>query len=282
MRSLLSVLLSLLLGGCSATGFLNSIADQSALDVSRDIPYGDDARRTLDIYAPRDARAAPLAVFFYGGGWESGAKESYAFVAAALANEGIITVVPDYRVYPAVRFPDFLNDAAQATRWAKDHAADYGGDPDRIFLVGHSAGAHIAAMLTLDRQWLNTVGLDPRRDVAGTVGLAGPYDFLPLHSATLKTIFGAPDDLARTQPITFVDGGAPPMLLITGTNDWTVDPENTTRLAERIQSKGGTAKVITYPWIGHIVILGAIGRPLRLFTPTLRDTVAFIKNQHRD
>lgn len=279
MRGLVTGFFGFLLSACSATDFLNAVADTSSVEINRDIPYAEGARRKLDVYAPRGAHDAPLAIFYYGGGWESGNKESYAFVAAALAAEGIVTVVPDYRVYPEVRFPDFLDDAALAARWAKDHAVDYGADPNRLVLSGHSAGAYIAAMLTLDRQWLTRVGLDPRRDVAGMIGLAGPYDFLPLHSDTLKAIFGPPERLAITQPITFVDGTAPPMLLITGTLDLSVDPGNSKRLAAKIADMGGQARTISYPLIGHALLLGAVGQPLRFFAPTLTDTSVFIASR---
>ncbi len=279
MRTVIVGLVGSLLGACSPTGFLNSIADTSETHIERDIAYADGPRRRLDVYAPRAVQGAPIAIFYYGGGWDSGAKESYAFVAAALAAEGIVTIVPDYRIYPEVRFPDFLIDAALAARWAKDNAPAYGADPKRLVLVGHSAGAHIAAMLTLDRQWLASVRLDAKRDIAGTVGMAGPYDFLPLKSDRLREILGPPEGLAQTQPITFADGTAPPMLLMTGKIDFTVGPANSARLAEKITANGGEVKVIVYPWAEHLLILGAVARPFRAFAPTLRDTAAFIKER---
>lgn len=276
MRAVLVALCGFLLGGCSIVDALNATAESTGIEVSRDIPYGDGPRAKLDVYRPYTERPAPLVVFYYGGGWESGDKDAYTFVAAALAAHGIVTVVPDYRVYPDVRFPDFLTDAARAARWAKDHAAEFGGDPDRIVLAGHSAGAHIAAMLAFDRQWLDAVDLDPQRDLAGLVGIAGPYDFLPLHSETLKTIFGPPERLATTQPINFVADGAPPTLLIVGGADRTVDPCNSERLAARIESVGGRVTLTRYRGIGHATILGAVAKPLRFLAPTLRDTVDFI------
>lgn len=279
MRGIFGSLVAFFLGACSATDVLNAVAEKSTIAVTRDVRYGEGSRRTLDIYAPREVRGAPIAIFYYGGGWESGDKESYAFVASALAAQGIVTVVPDYRVYPDARFPDFLHDAALAARWTKDHAGEFGGDPDRLVLSGHSAGAYIAAMLALDPQWLTHVGLDSRRDIAGTVGLAGPYDFLPLQSETLKEIFGPSDRLPLTQPIAFADGTAAPMLLISGGWDLSVDPGNSRRLADKIQQMGGEARALTYPLIGHALLLGAVGRPLRVFAPTLADTSAFIASR---
>ncbi|MCD6075741.1 MAG: alpha/beta hydrolase fold protein [Rhodospirillales bacterium] len=276
MRIIFCGFICLLVGACSILDVLNTTAERANIEVSRDLRYGDGERRMLDVYRPQGADGAAICVFYYGGGWESGTKDSYTFVAAALAAQGIVTVVPDYRIYPEVRFPDFLTDAARAVRWAKDHASEFGANPDRIVLAGHSAGAHIAAMLALDAQWLSTVGLDPRRDLAGLVGIAGPYDFLPLKSETLKIIFGPPEQLSRTQPIHFVKGGEPPMLLITGGFDHSVDPRNSARLAAKLESTGGTVTTINYPWIGHALVLGAVARPLRVFAPTLRDTSAFI------
>ena len=210
--------------------------------LTRDVPYAKGARRMLDICRPRTAVAAPVVVFFYGGGWRSGNKRLYRYVARALARRGYVAVLPDYRIYPEVRYPDFLDDGAGAVRWAKDNVAAFGGDPQRIFLMGHSAGAHIAAMLAVDPVWLRKIGLVPGRDIAGLIGLAGPYDFLPLRDEMLKIIFGGADRL-ETQPICHVAPGAPPALLLTGDADDVVDPGNSTRFAERLRAAGNDATV---------------------------------------
>ena len=219
---------------------------------------------------------APVVVFFYGGNWQEGEKSTYRFVGAALAARGLVAIIPDYRIYPEVRFPGFIEDGARAVRWARDHAAEFGGDPGRVVVMGHSAGAYIAAMLAYDRQWLAAVDLDPDRDVRGLVGLAGPYDFLPLHSDTLKIIFGPDDRLAATQPINFVEGAAPPAFLATGRDDDMVDPGNVTRLGRRISEKGGAVTVKFYDGVGHRMLIGAFAAPLRPLAPVLRDTVGFI------
>jgi acetyl esterase/lipase len=260
----------------NAVAFLNALSPRAGVTVRNDLSYGAGPRRHVDVYSPSNAKSAPVVVFFYGGGWEEGDRANYRFVAAAMAASGIVTIVPDYRVYPEVRFPGFVEDAAAATRWARDHAAEFGGDPAKLFLMGHSAGAHIAAMLTFDRHYLGAVGLDPAKDIAGFIGLAGPYDFLPLHSDVLRTIFGAPDTLFRSQPIHYVDGTAPPSLLIAGTTDTTVDPGNTTRLANRIRAKGGEATDILYPNISHALLIGTMARPLHFMAPTFKDVMAFI------
>lgn len=255
---------------------LNVLALLENYRVTTDIAYAPGPRRSLDVYAPRSAIAAPVVVFFYGGNWQEGDKAMYRFVGAALAAHGIVTVIPDYRVYPEVRFPAFVEDGARAVRWAHDHAAAFDGDPSRLVLMGHSAGAQIAAMLTYDKQWLAATGLDPDRDLRGFVGLAGPYDFLPLHDETLKIIFGPADRLPASQPINFVEAGAPPALLATGSADDVVDPGNAARLAARIALKGDVAAVKIYDGIGHRMLIGGFAAPLRPFVPVLRDAVAFV------
>ena len=209
--------------------------------MTRDVRYAAGERNSLDVYAPDSTSFSPVVVFIYGGGWKDGEKSQYRFVAAALAARGFLTVVPDYRLYPEVRFPVFLRDNAAAVAWTKANIARFGGDPRRIFLMGHSAGAYNVAMLTLDKRWLGEAGLDPDRDLSGMIGLSGPYDFLPLHDPVLETIFAPAGNLCLTQPITFARGNAPPMLLATGTNDTTVLPRNTQHLAAAIRRDGGRA-----------------------------------------
>lgn len=244
--------------------------------VVHNIHYEPGPRGRLDIYSPPHAHNAPLVVFFFGGSWQDGTKSFYRFVGAALAACGVVAVIPDYRVYPQTKFPGFLKDAAAAVAWARTHAADYGADPSRLFLMGHSAGAYIAAMLVLDPQWLAPYGLTPRRDIAGWIGLAGPYDFLPLRDPILKIIFGPRDERARTQPINFVTNGAPPAFLAAGKDDKTVDPGNTTRLAQRLRSAGDSVEVKLYPYIGHRKLAGALSPLLSFLAPVLRNSLTFI------
>ena len=245
------------------------------MEITRSIQYRQGSRGTLDVYRPRAAAPAPIVVFFYGGSWQGGTKTLYRFLGTALARRGYVAVVPDYRVYPEVRFPEFLQDGALAVRWSVDNAAWFGGDRSKLFLMGHSAGAYIAAMLAIDRRWLHSAGLDPTDDVSGLIGIAGPYDFLPLRDETLKIIFGGANQPA-TQPITHVSAGAPPALLLTGATDRVVDPGNAPRFAARLQACGNEATVVTYPRAGHFTIMAAFARPLHFLAPALRDTVAFI------
>ena len=272
----LPAMLTLFLSACSGAGLLNAVAPTDDIAIVRDIPYAQGERHRLDVYRPR-APNAPVVVFVYGGGWRSGDRATYRFAGAALAARGLLTVIPDYRTYPQAAFPGFVEDAAAAFAWAKAHASEYGGDPGRVFLIGHSAGAHIAAMLTLDKAFLAAFGLDPDRDIAGMVGLAGPYDFLPLHDPDLEPIFAPAGDLTKTQPITYARAGAPPMLLLTGAGDTVVLPRNSQRLAERIAALGGRAEVRTYEGVGHMTIIGALSRLLAWKAPVLDDSVAFVR-----
>ena len=277
-RSLLALSGTVALGGtlaaCSPVQVLNSLAP-SRLSASG-IAYADGPRHRLDVYVPAGPpKPWPVVVFIYGGGWDNGSRAMYPFVGGALAAHGLVTVIPDYRLYPDVLFPSFLQDCAAAVRWTRDNIAQFGGAPGPVFLMGHSAGAYNAAMLGLDAQWLGQHGMT-RSDLRGVIGLAGPYDFLPLNTDELRTIFGPQDQLARTQPINFVDGGQPPMLLLTGDKDITVKPGNSARLAARIREKGGLVEERVYPGIGHLELIGSIGHPLRFLAPTLRDCVRFM------
>lgn len=277
-RRWLLLALMLVLPGCSGADLLNRFVPSEGYRLIRDLRYGDGPRRGLDLYLPdHAAEAAPTVVFFYGGGWESGSKDDYLFVGQAFASRGYVTAIPDYRLYPEVRFPGFLEDAAAAVAWVRANTRRTGAAPGPVYLVGHSAGAYIAAMLTLDPQWLERVGNRVCDSVAATVGLAGPYDFLPLTSATLKDIFGPESSRPQTQPINHVDGTAPPMLLVTGTADTTVYPRNSANLAARIRSRGGAVEQRVYDGIGHIELVASLADPLRGVAPTLDDVDGFLR-----
>lgn len=278
-RRLMACALALGLGGCSATDVLARLTVSSRIASERGLAYADGPRGGLDVYRPTSGGLHPVVVFLYGGGWDQGDRSDYRFVGQTLASQGFVTIVPDYRVYPEVRYPAFLQDSARAVRWAKDHAAQYGGDSSRLFLMGHSAGAYNAVMLGVDRRWLAAVDMAPQRDLRGVIGLAGPYDFLPLQSAELKSIFGPPEGRADTQPIQHVDGRAPPMLLIADAADKVVDPGNTERMAERVRQSGGRVEAVTYPGLSHALLLGAMAAPLRFLAPVARDVRTFIRRQ---
>ena len=270
------------LSACSGPGALNTFAPSDGVSIQSGVAYGGSEREKLDIYTPAvtipglTAEGWPMAVFFYGGGWHDGERGSYQFLGKTLAARGIVTVIPDYRVYPEVRFPEFARDGAKAVAWTVAHARELGGDPRRIFVIGHSAGAHIAALLTLDKSYLGQAGLDPDKVFAGMIGLAGPYDFLPLVEPIYKEIFATAPDLSVTQPITYARADAPPLLLVSGRADTTVLPRNTERLAARVRERGGQAQDKFYPGIGHILLLGAMARPLTALAPVRDDVLRFM------
>jgi acetyl esterase/lipase len=230
----------------------------------------------LDVYMPRATNdPAPVVVFFYGGSWEGGRRRWYRYVGEALAAHGVVAVIPDYRKYPAVHFPGFMHDAATATKWAFDHAGEFGGDAQRVFVMGHSAGGHIAALLACDKRYLAQVGLTPRA-LAGMIGLAGAYAFLPYEDDE-ALIFGN-DAKGRydSQPINFVDGDEPPMLLLQGKDDDEVAPNNAEVMAERAQAMDGTAVLKLYPDTGHGDLLLAFAHARAGHPPVLRDALEFI------
>lgn len=247
--------------------------DRASVRVAEGVAFGEGPRLKLDVYAPRAAsgRARPVIVFLYGGSWSSGRRQGYAFAGRALAARGFVVVIPDHRLVPEVRYPDFLLDCAAAVRWARREAARFGGDPGRIVLVGHSAGAYNAAMLALDPSLLG----GDRRAVRGFAGLAGPYDFLPLDDSATLAAFGRWPRPRETQPITHAAAGAPPALLLHGEADVRVKPRNSRALAERLRAAGNDVRVKLYPDLGHVAILTALAVPFRRRAPVLSDVAAF-------
>lgn len=262
MRMGLLATLAGLLGGCSGQRLLNTLTLETDYQRASNIVFDDATGLKLDVYTPAGARNAPVVVFFYGGRWSEGSKDLYEFVGGALAKQGFVAVVPDYRLYPGVRFPAFVEDSAKAVRWAHEHAGRYGGDPGRLFVMGHSAGAYNAAMLAADESWLAAVG-GSRRWLAGMIGLAGPYDFMPFTDPDIQDMFGPPERYADTQPINHVDGKNPPLLLLHGENDVSVWPKNTRNWAAKVRAAGGPVETVIYPQMTHTWIVATLSRPLQ-------------------
>ncbi|HSI38505.1 MAG TPA: alpha/beta hydrolase [Methylotenera sp.] len=264
---------------CSPVKTLNALVPSNDYQLHAYIAYGDLPRQKLDVYQPKqmiDKNKPPVVLFYYGGGWDAGDKADYKFVAEAFASSGFVAVIPDYRIYPEVVFPGFMEDPAKAAKWVKTHINEFGGDPDRVFLAGHSAGAHIAVMLSLNKVYLGKEQLKPN-DFRGTIGLAGPYDFLPLKSERLKEIFGPEDQRWKSQPIEFVTGNNPPMLLLVGLKDGTVGIHNTFNLAAKIKSKGGSVQVVEFPNYGHKEMVAKLAKPLRGNGELLKPIAEFIR-----
>ena len=249
----------------------------------RGVSYGDHPRRKLDVYAPpRGATGGagdrPVLVFFYGGAWNSGRRKDYGWAARALAAQGFVVVTPDYRLYPEVRYPAFLEDAALAVRWTVEHAPSLGADPARLSLAGHSAGAYIAAMLALDPSHLAAAEV-PSGVVKAFAGLSGPYAFLPLDGEITTRTFGHVDDLPATQPIGFARASAPAAFLATGEGDTTVRPRNTRKLAKALREVGTVVEEQVYPGLDHAAPLLALSRPFRRKAPVLTQMTGFLKAQ---
>ena len=281
--ALLSTLSSLALSGCSPAGLLNRfsrLAGDPARLAASGVAFGDDPRLKLDVWAPRQRSEAPLPVvtFFYGGGWVDGDRGEYGFVGRAFAAHGFVTILPDYRLVPNVRFPTFIEDSARAVRWTRDHIAEFGGDPGRINISGHSAGAYIGAMLSLDRHYLADAGVDPAAVRAAAL-LSGPYDFYPFTEQRGRDALGHWPRPRETQPITFVRPDAPPMLLMHGTADTVVQPRNSRRLAAALTAAGATAELKLYPGKSHIDTIKSLSPLFRGATSALADSVAFF-NMH--
>ena len=245
--------------------------------------FGPGPHQRLDVYAPRlapkdESGPWPVAMFFYGGSWDTGRRQDYNWVGRALAAKGFLTVVPDYGLYPEVRYPGFLEDGARAVRWAQDHADEFGGDPERIVLVGHSAGAYNAAMIALDRRYLAGAGVEARR-IKALAGLSGPYDFLPLSDPIAIRTFGEAPDLPGTQPLSFVRADAPPAFLATGDADTIVYPRNTRKLAARLREAGVVVEERRYAGVDHVRMVLALSPLFRRRTPVLAEMAAFLKAQ---
>jgi acetyl esterase/lipase len=268
---------TLALGACAQLYYATLGSADAARDlvVRRGLVFDAEHDIALDVYAPHAAAGAPIVVFFYGGSWEGGRRRWYRYVGETLASHGLIAVIPDYRKYPDVRFPEFMDDAASAVKWSMEHAAEFGGDPARVFVMGHSAGGHIAALLACDKRYLAKVGMSPR-DLAGMIGLAGAYAFLPYVDDEAE-IFGD-DSTGRydSQPINFVDGDEPPMLLLQGLDDDDVTPNNAEAMTERAQAMDGTAVLKLYPAVDHGELLLALARSRAGGAPVLQDVLAFI------
>lgn len=265
------------LTGCSIGGVLKTLTPGGE-SIRSDVAYGAHPRQRLDVYLPEPETASGMMiVFFHGGSWGSGSRGLYAFVGEALASRGHVAVLPDYRLYPEVRYPDFLEDSAAATQWAVRHAAELGVAANRLILAGHSAGAYNAAMLAYDNRWLPAVGVDRGKHIAGFAGLAGPYEFLPIINPDVQPVFHHPNVPPGTQPIDHADASAPPTWLGVAPGDKLVNPErNSGQLAQRLQSAGVSADLRTYEGTSHMTLVGTMSGPLRWWAPVLDDLDGFV------
>jgi acetyl esterase/lipase len=267
---------ALLLSGCHEAYF-RALNARVPADASQSLQFDPKHELSLDIYRPQGAKsAAPVVVFFYGGSWHDGNRAYYRFVGEALSRRGMLVIIPDYRKAPANIFPAFMEDGAAATAWTRAHAREFGGDPARIFLMGHSAGAHIAALLATDQRYLEKWQMQPR-DLAGVIGLAGPYDFLPITEPRIKEVFGSEANWPMSQPVNFVDGDEPPFLLLHGGSDRRVWQRNSEQLASRLNAAGEAVTLRIIPHTGHVGLVNGFLSPR--FSPVLEQSVEWIDSR---
>ena len=283
----LAALIACLMSACTPIKVLNSLVPENGYSLVSALAYGTNARQKLDIYLPKaadqstklySAKLKKVIIFYYGGNWDSGERANYKFVAEALVSHGYIVVIPDFRLYPEVLFPALMADPVTVAKWVKTHINQYGGDVNKVFLAGHSSGAHMAVMMSINPEYLAEASLKPN-DFAGVIGLAGPYDFLPLKSDRLKTIFGVDAEQWKSQPINFVDGKNPPLFLAVGLKDNTVWPRNTYNLAQKIKQKNGLVEVHEFASYGHVDMVAKLAKPLRGDGELLKTITTFI-DQH--
>jgi len=281
LRLLIAACIAAWCGGCAQIALFAANVPASFGSHTRltDLSYGADSRNKLDVYLPdkssMERAPVPLVVFIHGGGWNSGDKSYYKFIGAALAAQGYVAVLPNYRLYPQVKSTAMFEDAAAAVAFAHNHAAEWGADAAQLYLVGHSAGAHLAMMVVLNKVYLHQAGLSPK-DVRGVVGLAGPYDFIPFSRDYMNDLFGPPENFAASQPINFVRNDAPPLLLMHGLKDHTVNPNNTRNLTAALQAIGGRVRVEYFPDADHGDLLAAFSSLTRHRLPVLQEINNFI------
>ncbi len=276
-RLLLILPLLVLLQGC-VYGMLDLAVPNDGYTEIITARYGDHPRQQLDLYLPEQKRAdTPTLVFFYGGSWASGSKDNYRFIGQAFADAGYLVAIPDYRVYPEHLFPDFIVDGADALAWLeREGFADRG-----IVLMGHSAGAYIAAMLAYNPSYLEASGLDHEL-ITALIGYAGPYDDFDLSSRKLQRIFAPAEPLAVSRPINFVDQNSPISLLIHGLSDNTVVVNHSQNLADKLRAHGVAAKTRFYQGNGHVAVVASLSLPLRHWTPAFADTLDFLAGLSRE
>jgi acetyl esterase/lipase len=262
--------------GNIAYGIINAPSYIGSYDRHADLRFGDQPRQALDVYVPqsRDKELRPVVIFWYGGMWLRGSKEQYRFVGAALANSGYVAILPDYRLYPRARFPVFVEDGALAVKWAREHAQEFGGDPNAIFLMGHSAGAHTAALLALDGRYLQKVGGD-QTWLRGWIGMSGPYA-LELRVPILEQMFRSPYLKSDWRVVDLVRGPAPPALILHGTDDYLVYPREAIDLDTLLRAAGARSECHIYDGASHLDVVAAFSLPFRYEAPSLADVARFI------
>jgi dipeptidyl aminopeptidase/acylaminoacyl peptidase len=278
-KSLLKLVAVLPMISCAKPGisFVNALASIKGQKVEKGISFGELKRHLLDVYSPSESERSdsrPVVVFFYGSGWTEGTKDDFAFVAEAFTSAGYVVVVPDYGMHPEVIFPEFVEDGAKAVAWVVRNIQSYGGNPNKLFFLGHSAGAHLAALLNADANYLANQGV-PRAAVLAVVGLAGPYDFVPEEEIFKQVFVNAGVGARAGMVTTYIDGNQAPMLALYGLKDKRVGLSNITKLQAGVSEKGGELRVKVYEHLGHVDIVSSVSIPLRRKATVLADVLGF-------
>jgi dipeptidyl aminopeptidase/acylaminoacyl peptidase len=245
-------LVMLLLPGCSPLNLVNTLSTESDAITVVHQRYGEEQRQQLDIYMPeRVVAGSPVVVFIYGGSWKRGEKSNYAFVGHSMGSKGYVTVIPDYRLYPEVTFPAFVEDGAKVLAWVSEYVEQA---RNGVVVMGHSAGAHTAALLALDHSYLEATG-QSFSIISGMIGLAGPYGFNPMEYRSIRPIFAEVEVIETAMPVTFACSAKIPLLLFHGLEDGVVFPENSRELKRRAHECAGNVEYIELDDIGHYSIL---------------------------
>ncbi len=276
LKALIAAGVNALLSVFSPFGVINLLVPKTGFTVRRGMAYGTDPRHRLDVYVPDGLAApAPVLLFFYGGGWQGGKRTDYLAFGQAFTSAGLVVAVADYRLYPQVKYPGFVEDAAGAVAWLHAHVADHGGDPRRIFVSGHSAGAYNAVMLASEPKFIEAKG--GRLDwIRGAIGVAGPYNFLPMSDPIYVDMFHGTNN-TDCMPVYHVDAKRPPMLLVTGSDDHTVGVCNTNDMTGKLKSVGSEVTRIEYRGIGHIGVILSLVPGFRRITSLRQDMIDFIR-----
>jgi acetyl esterase/lipase len=235
--------------------------------ISREIPYATESeRQRLDVYAPRDARSLPVVLFFFGGGWRSGDKNLFEHLGRAFAVRNIVAVVANYRLTPDVKFPAHAEDCAAAVGWTASNAEKFGGDAGKIFLAGHSAGAHLVALIAADEHYLKNE-LTGGATIRGVVFMSGIAD-LRSHVLTtelttkemVEEAFGASDaELSVASPMMHLHEGMPPFLVIVAENDPAGLREQARLLTEGLRSKDVPVSFLNIKGRDHFTLVRRFG-----------------------
>ena len=250
---------------------------KTAVQLLHQQSLGDDKRQKLLVYGdPSASKALPVLIFIHGGSWRNGDPDDYGFIARNIAPEGFVVVLGGYRLRDNGRYPAMLQDTAAVTAWVHENIANYGGDPDRILLSGHSAGAYNVAQVALEERWLTEAGV-PRAAIRGVVGLAGPYDFYPYDSDSTRAAFGSVGVGAESQPVNHVRSDAPPMLLVHGEQDTLVKPRNTRALAAALEEGGADVQTLFMPAMTHNDPLLALASPWRRDPEVIDTVISFLE-----